>query len=111
MDTTKELPAPRALTGESSTQYKLEAKASYFRFEKYYAWVDDRKKQWDYTTHVDLTARRTNIDEANDRRLEDQGHYAEHFWRHLARREQARLIVYGVVEFKDMLIVDDKGGP
>ncbi|MGC9599548.1 MAG: hypothetical protein ABSE18_04150 [Minisyncoccia bacterium] len=80
-----------------------------FKIREWYAYLDKVGKKWDYSTAVDLTLRKENIDKTNQARLEDEGKKVERFWRHLPRRFQAKLILYGFVRFEDMLIIDDKG--
>jgi hypothetical protein len=65
----------------------------------------------DYSTAVDLTPRKYNIDQANAARLEDKGKKVEHFWKHLPRLLKAKILVYGFVPFEDMLIIDEKEDP
>jgi|SRR5579864_425791 len=80
-----------------------------FKFRERYAYFDRVKKEWDFTTAVDLTPRKHNIDQSNQARIEEEGKKVERLWRHLPRKFQAKLMVYGFVSFEDMLIIDDKG--
>ena len=82
-----------------------------FRFRERYAYLDPSKKEWGFSAVIDLVARKHNLDTANQARLETEGKKAEHFWRHLPQRHQAKLMVYGFIPFTDMLIIDDKGDP
>jgi hypothetical protein len=43
--------------------------------------------------------------------MEDEGKKVERFWRHLPRRSQAKVVLYGFVPFEDILIIDEKGDP
>jgi hypothetical protein len=90
---------------------EVSARGIAFKIRERYAYLDEAKKQWDFSMAVDLTPRKHNIDAANQARLEDDGKKIERFWRHLPRRLQAKLIVYGILPFEDMLIIDDKGDP
>jgi hypothetical protein len=83
----------------------------FFKFRERYAYFDRVQKAWDFSRVVDLTARTHNIDEANQARFEDEGKKVERYWRHMPRRFQAKLVVYGFVSFEDMLIIDDRGDP
>jgi hypothetical protein len=82
-----------------------------FKVRERYAYLDQSKKQSDFAVAVDLTARKDNIDQANQARLEEVGNRAARFWRNLPRRLQAKLLVYGFVRFEDMLIIDERGDP
>lgn len=82
-----------------------------FKVRDRYACLDREKKEWDFTPAVDLTLRKHNIDQSNRLRLEDEGKKVERFWRHLPKRLQAKLMIYGFVSFEDILIIDDKGDP
>lgn len=83
----------------------------YFQRREFYAYVDPVKQEWDYSKYVDLAPRRHNIDAANERRLNNDGKNAEYVWRHMPRRFQAKLVVYGFVAFEDMLVIDERGDP
>jgi len=87
------------------------AKSIVFKIRERYAYLDQAKKQWDFSPAVDLTPRKHNIDQANQARLENEGKKVERYWRHLPRRLQAKLVLYGFVLFEDMLIIDDRGDP
>ena len=89
----------------------VSAKGLCFKVREWYAYCEPAKKEWDFTRVVDLTPRQHNLDRANQARLEKQGQNAETYWRHLPRRLQAKLMVYGFVPFEEMLIIDDKGDP
>jgi hypothetical protein len=82
-----------------------------FQAREFYAYLDTQKKEWDFSKVVDTTARKHNLDEVNERRLQDIGKKAESYWRHLPQRFQAKLIVYGFVSYEDILIVDERGDP
>jgi len=83
----------------------------YFKQREWYAYLDENKREWEYSRFVDLTLRKNSIDKANRRRLEDEGKFIESYWRHLPRAFQARLKVFGFVYFESMLIIDEKGDP
>ena len=89
----------------------VSANGVFFRARERYAYLNEKTKEWDYTGAVDLLPRTHNLDEQNERRDQDFGRKVEHYWRHLARRFQAKLEVYAFVEFEDMLIIDEKGDP
>jgi hypothetical protein len=96
---------------EEHVAVQVNAVGVFFKVRERYAYLDEAKKEWDFSTAIDLIPRKHNIDEANQARLEDEGKKAERFWRHLPRRFQAKLVLYGFVPFKDMLIIDDRGDP
>src|SRR6187399_221547 len=72
----------------------------YFKQREWYAYLDENKREWEYSRFVDLTLRKNSIDKANRRRLEDEGKFIESYWRHLPRAFQARLKVFGFVHFE-----------
>ncbi len=76
-----------------------------------FAFVDLDKKEWDFTNAIDLVyrqgemqkqARRGNRDNDKEERVRD-------FWRHLPRKNQAKLTIKGIILFEDILVIDDKG--
>jgi hypothetical protein len=89
----------------------VDARGVHFRMRQWYASYDSEKKEWDYSTSVDLTNRKHSLDAANEARTNETGNRAERFWRHLRQRHQAKLCTYGYVPFEDMLIIDDRGDP
>jgi hypothetical protein len=96
---------------EEHDAVQVTAKGIVFKIRERYAYFDKVKQEWDVSMAVDLTPRRHNTDRANQMRLEEGGKKVDRFWRHLPRRLQAKLMVYGFVPFEDMLIIDDKGDP
>jgi hypothetical protein len=89
----------------------VNARGVFFKFRERYAYLNQAKKEWDFSLSIDLTPREHNIDLSNRLRLEEEGRKVERYWRHLPKRFQAKLILHGFVPFKDMLIIDDKGDP
>lgn len=82
-----------------------------FKIRECYAYLDLSAKEWDFSTVVDLVPRKHPIDQANRARLEQTGKKVERFWRHLPQRMQAKFVLYGIVRFEDVLIIDDRGDP
>jgi hypothetical protein len=87
------------------------AKGVFFKIRERYAYFEQVKEQWDYSTAVDLIPRKHNLDPSNQARTEHQGRKVERFWRHLPLRSQAKLVLYGFVPFEDILIIDERGDP
>jgi hypothetical protein len=96
---------------EEHNVVEVHATGVLFSIRERYAYFDEIKKGWDFSTTVDLTPRKQNLDRANQARFENEGRKVERFWRHLPLRHQAKLMVYGFVPFTDMLIIDEKGDP
>ena len=75
---------------------------------KYFAYVDTKKKEWDFTKEVDLVNRQVQGDD--DRQMEaDKREKVEAVWDFFQRANQAHFSIDGLVEYADVLIVDDKG--
>jgi len=72
-----------------------------------YAFVDLKKKEWDYSMVVDLVNRQS--DREKNQRDHKKGDRVRDFWRHLPRRNQAKLVVRGMIPFEDILVIDNKG--
>lgn len=94
---------------EEHKAVKVTARGVFFDAREWYAYLDQTKKEWDFSKSVDVTPRKHNIDRTNQARFEDEGKKAECFWRHLPRRLQARLLVFGFASFEDILIIDERG--
>lgn len=82
----------------------------WFRCRERFAYFDWEKKEYDVFTGVDLFNRqsdhRLGKDFQKQRQLEQE---ARDFWEHLPIKNQARLSIDGLIEYKDMLVIDDKG--
>lgn len=85
------------------------ARGLMFHARERYAYFDHDAKEWDFTPAVDLVHRKQDRTEEERKKTEEERKKAERFWRHLPRKFQAKIMVYGFVSFDDMLIIDDKG--
>lgn len=76
-----------------------------------YAYVDLDKKVWDFTKAVDLVYRQGEMQKQArmGSRNNDKEERVRDFWRHLPRKNQAKLTIKGVISFEDILVIDDKG--
>jgi Restriction endonuclease len=75
---------------------------------EYFAYVDPKKKEFDFSKQVSVTRRQGDSDE--DRRAHQEIEArVEDFWEHLARRNQAMLCCDGLVRYDEMLVIDEKG--
>jgi len=82
-----------------------------FHLHKYYAYIDQEKKVFDYTEAVDLVNRQCNHKEhrrPSPEEFEKRDRVTD-FWQHLPRINQAEFIVDSLLPFGDMLVIDDKG--
>lgn len=79
--------------------------------KEYFAYFDEKKKEFDFTKAVDLINRES--DQQTDWELrKKEGDLREKvidFWQHLPRKHQFKFHIYGLLHFQDMLIVDNKG--
>lgn len=74
----------------------------------HYAFVDLEKKEWDFTTALDLLAREGGDHvEAEDGAA--QREWVEGFWKFLPRANQARLVVDGLLRYDAIALIDEKG--
>lgn len=96
---------------EEHNVVQVNARGVYFQVRERYAYFDPDKKEWDYTDAIDLTIRKHDLNRQQSPRHEPKGKRVETFWRHMPRRLQAKLVVYGFVAFDSMLIIDEKGDP
>lgn len=79
---------------------------------EYYGNYDSRKKSLDYMDAVDILRRES--DELYDDEEESEKRHKLHakvadYWEHLPRKNQARLCIDGLLPYKEMRIIDDKG--
>jgi len=75
---------------------------------EYLAYVDHRKKEWDYTDATDLLNRDVEDDDERRERF-DRRQLVEMFWKSLPRANQARVEIDALLRFVHIAIVDDKG--
>lgn len=81
---------------------------------KYYAFIDDRKKEFDFSDSVDLINRESEMDnneedfEKNKAKREANSK-VEYFWNHLPRKNKAHLCVEVSIPFENILVIDEKG--
>jgi hypothetical protein len=77
---------------------------------EYYAYYDRHKKEWDYTSSVSWDKLHEE-GETNEERIEkmNKNKIAREFWERLPRSKQSELSIWGLLEFQDILVVDEKG--
>lgn len=82
----------------------------WFHIRNFYAYCDADKKEFDFFRGSDLLNRpgemRLQKKTEEDTKLEGK---VEDFWQHLPINNQAKLEIDGLIYFKDMLLIDDKG--
>lgn len=77
---------------------------------EYYAYFDKDKMEFDFTREIDLITRTENRDDQEFRdKYFSKREKVEYFWKHLPRKNQAKLKMDGLLAYEDILLVDDKG--
>lgn len=84
------------------------------RIHEYYAYLNNEKKEWDYTTHSDdIFIPGITYDEDDDfdtlKKQNESHRKLLDFFRSFPHRNQAKLEVYGLLKFEDIAYYDDKG--
>ncbi len=80
------------------------------QYHEYYAFVDVNKKEWDYSTEVDLLYQPNKLDEEKrDDKYFEQRDKVEFFWENFPAKNQAKVVMWGLIPFEDILLIDDKG--
>jgi len=82
-----------------------------FHLHKYYAYIDQEKKVFDYTEAVDLVNRQSDHlahRSPSPEEYEKRDRVVD-FWQHLPRINQAEFIIDSLLPFGDMLVIDEKG--
>jgi hypothetical protein len=90
---------------------QLTARGLVFEIRERFAYLDPDRKDWDFTDVVDLSQPADRIDHEKQARRYDEIQKVERYWRHLPRRFQAKLFVYGYLPFEEILVIDDRGDP
>ncbi len=77
---------------------------------RHFAYVDEGRKEYDFSSEADTLPRTAKFfDPEADRIEEDQRARVADCYHHLRLRNQAILIIAGVILWEDMLVIDDKG--
>ncbi len=76
-------------------------------FERF-AYLDFKTKRWDAFDAVNLLHHESEEDEERRGRAKKEEE-VRNFWKYLPRANQAHLIVRGLIQFEDMMAIDDKG--
>jgi hypothetical protein len=80
----------------------------WFHVHDYYGYIDREKREWDYTTEVDLLFSTNESDEEREQRVAAQEH-VEGVWDFFPKYKQGRFIIDGAIKFEDMVLFDPKG--
>ena len=75
---------------------------------EYFAYIDIKKKEWDFTKKADLVHRQVESDDERESRREDK-ELVEDVWNFFPRINQGHLIIDCIVKYADIAVVDDKG--
>ncbi len=79
-----------------------------FAIRKHYAYIDKEKKEYDYTEVVNLIYRESDSQDKKQKQQEDR-RKVESFWEYLPRHSQATFIRNGLVQYDEILVIDEKG--
>ena len=72
----------------------------------YFAYIDTEKKEWDYTTEIDLLNRQRERQEGN---YTERNELVKDTWDFFPKANQSYFITNGLVKYEDIVVVDDKG--
>ncbi len=75
---------------------------------KNFAYVDIKKKEYDYIEVVNLIYKESDSQEVRNKQQIDRGKI-ENFWEYLPRHNQATYFRNGLIRYDEMLVIDDKG--
>jgi len=75
---------------------------------KSYAYIDYKKKEYDYVEEVDLIYRKSDPEEEREERQKHRDK-AERCWENLPLRNQATFFRNGLVRYDEIMVIDDKG--
>lgn len=79
-----------------------------FETEKYFAYIDKIKKEYDYFDKASLIYLETDSEKYKEKQRE-QRDIVEYFWDHLPSYNRGTYIKNGIVKYNDILVIDDKG--
>ncbi|MCF7834274.1 MAG: restriction endonuclease [Candidatus Pacebacteria bacterium] len=80
----------------------------WFHTRKYYAYVDLAKKEWDYTSEVDLLYRQVKSEKEKELELNKRNEIKT-IWEFFPNSHKGYFNLDGLIDFENILLVDDKG--
>lgn len=92
-------------------EYRAEShhpRGTWFNIHKYYAYIDREKKEWDFTSAVDLLHREVEDEEERKKHFDNQDKVRD-IWEFFPKAKQAYFVVDASIAFENMLIIDEKG--
>ncbi|SYZ71943.1 conserved hypothetical protein [Candidatus Zixiibacteriota bacterium] len=94
---------------EEFVAYGYQPEGLLVHMRRFYAHFDPDREEYDYAQDLDLLNRMPRLYEKQDPKQHEHWERVTDFWRHLPRRFQAYCELDGVVEWQDILLIDDKG--
>lgn len=79
------------------------------QISEHYAYIDPSKREFDYVESMDLLHRESDVRRYAPEPVDPEKLRIEDYWSHLPRQNQAKMNIYGLVLFNDILAIDDKG--
>ena len=74
---------------------------------KYFAYIDTKKKEWDFTKEIDLVHRK--IETRNRKEAHDKRSLVSDFWEFLPRKNKGYFVIDGFIKYSEIAVIDDKG--
>lgn len=75
---------------------------------EYFAFIDKEKKEWDYTSYVDLSYSDEEDDKLRQMDFEKRILVTD-FWDFLPNKNKTYLFIDSLIRYSDILLIDDKG--
>jgi hypothetical protein len=76
---------------------------------EYFAYVDQEKKEFDFTEAVSLLMLRGDEEQPDRRDWHERREVIEDFWTHLPHRNKCYFVAERLLRYDDMLVIDDQG--
>ncbi|KJC56980.1 hypothetical protein UP10_31525 [Bradyrhizobium sp. LTSPM299] len=79
------------------------------RTREYFGYVDQDKKEFDFTDAVSLLVLRGDEDHQDRRAWHERRELIVDFWNHLPHRNKCHFVAERLLRYDDMLVIDDQG--
>ena len=74
---------------------------------KYFAYIDEEKKEWDFTQEIDLVHRKIGMEDR--KKAHGKRSLVSDFWEFLPRKNKGYFVIDGSIKYSEIAVIDDKG--
>lgn len=94
---------------EEEVVFQFDPRGLAMHLHKYYAYLDEKKKEFDFTDTIDLIFKPKELQRSTEAGDREKQNKVLDFWHHLHKNMQVFHAVDGLLLFEDILVIDEKG--